>query len=68
MKKGMLSLLALSVVVLSACASHSSAGPHSRSGVQVYGTVNAGVGHTRQTTTFGDGSKVARTRSGMRSY
>ena len=70
MKKTGFSVVVLSALLsalLSAC-SAPSAGPHSRSGVQVYGTINTGVGHTRQTITTGDGSKTTRTSSGMRSY
>lgn len=66
MQKNLFILIMMSAV-LSACTSPS-AGPYSRSGVQVYGTIDAGVGHTRQTIKSGDGSKTTRTRSGVRSY
>ena len=64
MKKTVVGVIVLSAL-LSACSAASS-GPHSRSGVQVYGTIDTGVGHTRQTITTGDGSKTTRTSTGMR--
>ncbi len=67
MKKSLFTLIVVMSTALSACTSPSS-GPYSRSGVQVYGTIDAGVGHTRQTIKSGDGSKTTRTRSGVRSY
>lgn len=64
MNKIILILLGLSWG-LSACA-RPDAGPHSRSGVQVYGTIDTGVGYTKQTTTHADGSKSTSTQSGFR--